>query len=455
MGRAISYEEIKEYINSKETGNGCKLLTDEKEFKYDREVSKKSNSEVKLAILCKCGESFIVNFNKFKNKKRCNKCSNHVIRTYSDIKKIIEKSGCKLLSKQEEYKNSRSILSLRCSCGNNFFVNFQGFKDLKYKKCNECSKKLSGINSRKTHDQFKKEMYDLVRGEYSILDKYTKSHNKILIRHNCDECNNYEWRIRPENFLKGDRCPKCAGNARKTTEIFKKEVHDTTKGEYTLISEYKNSSSDVKIRHNSKNCNFFEYKVLPLNFYHGDRCPKCSGKLKKTTEMFKKEVHDLTNGEYEIVGKYTNARKHILIKHNVCDRKYMATPTNFLRGKRCPYCSESKAEKLIEHILKKNNIIYSREFIFEDLIGIGGGLLRFDFAIFRDKEKTKLECLIEYDGEFHYKKYYKDQNFESQKVHDKKKNKYCKDNNIRLIRIPYWEFDNIENILDKICKGVD
>ena len=29
------------------------------------------------------------------------------------------------------------------------------------------------------------------------------------------------------------------------------------------------------------------------------------------------------------------------------------------------------------------------------------------------------------------------------------KTKYCEDNNIKLIRIPYWEFDNIENILIK------
>lgn len=29
------------------------------------------------------------------------------------------------------------------------------------------------------------------------------------------------------------------------------------------------------------------------------------------------------------------------------------------------------------------------------------------------------------------------------------KNKFCKDNNIKLIRIPYWEYDNIEKILIK------
>lgn len=32
---------------------------------------------------------------------------------------------------------------------------------------------------------------------------------------------------------------------------------------------------------------------------------------------------------------------------------------------------------------------------------------------------------------------------------DKIKTNYCKEHSIKLIRIPYWEFDNIEEILNK------
>ena len=31
--------------------------------------------------------------------------------------------------------------------------------------------------------------------------------------------------------------------------------------------------------------------------------------------------------------------------------------------------------------------------------------------------------------------------------HDAIKTQYCNDNNIKLIRIPYWEYDNIEKII--------
>ena len=40
--------------------------------------------------------------------------------------------------------------------------------------------------------------------------------------------------------------------------------------------------------------------------------------------------------------------------------------------------------------------------------------------------------------------------FITTKIHDTIKTQYCKNNNIRLIRIPYWDFDNIENILSQL-----
>lgn len=39
------------------------------------------------------------------------------------------------------------------------------------------------------------------------------------------------------------------------------------------------------------------------------------------------------------------------------------------------------------------------------------------------------------------------------KVNDNIKRDYCKINKIKLLEIPYWEFDNIENILSKYLGG--
>ena len=63
---------------------------------------------------------------------------------------------------------------------------------------------------------------------------------------------------------------------------------------------------------------------------------------------------------------------------------------------------------------------------------------------------------IEYDGKQHFEatRYYgKDIKsnqdvFEQTQKRDKIKNKYCEDNKINLLRIPYWEKDNIETIIN-------
>ena len=452
MGSQNTYEYMRDFINSKEAGNGCILLATQEDFEKIKETDNKQNSKIKLEILCKCGETFYTDFHHFKyrGKNKCNICSNHITWTYNDIKLFIEEnSTCKLLSEPQDYKNTNSRLNLLCDCGETFVTNFTSIKNKNKRLCNKCSRKIQIQKGTKSPDRFKQEVYDLVEDEYSVLSEYKTAKEKVLIKHNCNKCNNYQWSILPNNFLSGQRCPKCAKNRQKTTEEFKQEVTTVTNGEYSLISEYTNSKTDVKLRHNSNVCNNHEYYVSSSNFYHGDRCPKCAGNSKKTTDIFKQEAFNLVKDEYIVLGEYKTAKTKVLIKHNECNHEYNVTPDNFLRGKRCPFCNNSKGEKVIDNILSKNEVIYSREYMFDDLNGVGGNPLRYDFAIFCDQEKTTLKVLIEYDGEFHYKKYFKDQNFEKQKIHDKIKDEYCKLHNIDLLRIPYWDFDNIEEIIDE------
>ena len=71
------------------------------------------------------------------------------------------------------------------------------------------------------------------------------------------------------------------------------------------------------------------------------------------------------------------------------------------------------------------------------------GLLRPDFIL------PDYKIWIEYDGEFHYEKMYEGDYSDEIRIHDKRKDEYAKKHGWKLIRIPYWEFDNIENILEK------
>ena len=61
---------------------------------------------------------------------------------------------------------------------------------------------------------------------------------------------------------------------------------------------------------------------------------------KKTDAEFKQQVYDLVGNEYTFLGYYVTSRTKLKIKHNVCNNTYEVTPDNFLRGRRCPYCSQ-------------------------------------------------------------------------------------------------------------------
>ena len=64
----------------------------------------------------------------------------------------------------------------------------------------------------------------------------------------------------------------------------------------------------------------------------------------------------------------------------------------------------------------------------------------------------ELIVCIEYDGIQHFEpieRFGGKEEFSRTKIRDNIKTQYCKDNNIKLIRIPYWDFDNIEMILKK------
>lgn len=121
-------------------------------------------------------------------------------------------------------------------------------------------------------------------------------------------------------------------------------------------------------------------------------------------------------------------------------------------------CITSVGENYISTYLKDKHIFFTNQY--SDIHCKNKKCLRFDFAIFEDIKKTKLKYLIEYDGEQHFypvrfngmTEEQSINSFKDSKLRDKIKNKYCKDNNVTLIRIPYWDINNIENILDDYIK---
>lgn len=105
-------------------------------------------------------------------------------------------------------------------------------------------------------------------------------------------------------------------------------------------------------------------------------------------------------------------------------------------------CINSKGEYYIKKILNENEINFITQYGYEDLKGKNNIKLKYDFYL-PDYNK-----LIEFDGEQHYNAltdnfWYHDNSFDKRQKYDKIKNEYALSNNIPLVRIPYWERDNI------------
>jgi len=230
-----------------------------------------------------------------------------------------------------------------------------------------------------------------------------------------------------------------------TTYEFEKRLEDNFGDQFKLLSEYINNSTKVKLL--CKHCGNIIYKT-PKKMTSKDKpegCYICSGEnWFKTRETLQKEVDERYPNTYIIIGEYEKARKPLEVKKITCGHVFLISPDNLLRGKSCPYCSikQSSYMNLVENILDKYGIKYTKEKTFDDCRNIRP--LPFDYYV------DNLNILIEVDGEFHYEeKLSGRQSLEEVQKRDNIKTKYCKDNNIKLVRLPYYKKENFEEILIK------
>ena len=127
----------------------------------------------------------------------------------------------------------------------------------------------------------------------------------------------------------------------------------------------------------------------------------------------------------------------------VCGNHKIVTSVDLIHGKvnSCG-CNKSNGEQIIQSWLEKNSINFEKEKRYKDCRNEKP--LPFDFFL------PDYNMCIEYDGIQHYKEvehFSKKTSFEERQKRDKQKTQYCIDHGITLLRIPYWDEDNIDTIL--------
>lgn len=186
-----------------------------------------------------------------------------------------------------------------------------------------------------------------------------------------------------------------------------------------------------------------------ISWYHLKACAVgcafCTGRY-KTTQDFINEMQYI-NPNIEIVGEYTGSENPIGCKCKICQYEWTPIGRSLKYGHGCPACASSKGERAIKQFLDNNHIKHTTQKSFDDCTY--KGKLKFDFYL------IEYNILIEFDGIQHFQpvdfankgQEWANKQFKLNQIRDKIKNNYCEDHNIKLIRVPYWELNNIITIL--------
>lgn len=286
-----------------------------------------------------------------------------------------------------------------------------------------------------------------------IIVKESYIDAKTPILHECT-IHKIKWYATPDNILTGKSCKLCGKE-----KTIKGET--LTNGEYLErvtkcnpnvqpLESYINMKTHIL--HLYKLCGHIT-KVAPLNILQGNGCRQCVGKtiglaIMNTHEEFINRV-SLINPNIEIIGRYTGANNAIKCKCNLCGHTWSPKATSLLSGYGCPKCRKSKGEERISAFLDTNNITYEIYYIYDELVGIGGKPLSYDFYL------PTYNTLIEFQGIQHEKPVCFGGisenkallNFKIQQEHDRRKRNYAKTHNINLLEIWYYDINNIETII--------
>jgi very-short-patch-repair endonuclease/Zn ribbon nucleic-acid-binding protein len=300
-----------------------------------------------------------------------------------------------------------------------------------------------------TNDEFISKSNNKHNYTYTYLNSiYKNNKEKIIIT-----CRDHgDFKQRPGDHINGQGCPDC--KKIKIGNLWRNNISDILNNcrikhnnlyNYSPIINYKNTDTKIEII-----CKIHgSFYQSSHNHLKGQGCPKCkfeklSLSKRHTKDYFIElceEKFKNKNYDYSLV-VYKNDKTKVEI---ICPVHglFKQTPNYFLLyGKGCPKCIVSNGENKIINFLIENNIQFKHQKIFDDCKYIKK--LRFDFFI---KEKN---TVIEFDGQQHFSPieiFGGDEQYRKNIIKDNIKNKYCEEKNIKLIRIPFTEIENIKEIL--------
>lgn len=387
--------------------------------------------------------------------------------TYDEIKVMFDERGYEMVTTREEVEKMFVTDKLKYICPKH---RDKGILEIDYhhlkrgRGCIYCGRERTAKKRRMPIEGLTEKCRQAVEEQgFEFVSVYRKemSNNKtkLIIQFICPKHRQYGIQeTNMNNFLyrKNKGCKYCNGR-----EIPKEVIFEEIKEKLPhieIISEFNGVTKPIKYR-----CTIHNHESWSTcqNLLAGRACYYCGiEKLSKyktlSHEEFVSRVSSV-NPDVEILGIYQGKDTPIKVRCKRCGNVYTTPIYNlYRRTTGCPVCNLYTGEGAINELLIKWNYNFKRQKTFDDCVD--KRKLPFDFYL------TDFNICIEFDGIQHYipkiinrGMTQEDAEYTHLKTveHDKIKNKYCKDNNIGLIRIPYWEYDddNIEYYLfDNLVK---
>ena len=286
-----------------------------------------------------------------------------------------------------------------------------------------------------------------------IISPYVNFKTSIECR--CKVCG-ATFTLKPYTLQHGGRCPVCEPNKRgliasdEYQRRFTEQQHS-----FTLLSVYKSSTQNVVLMCN-KCGEIFERKAS-LALYGRVKCPRCAAdefhdEMALSQEEVVARIKE-ARSDIEVVGKYEGVNKPLMVRCLKCKTIYEMPQAAYgwLGTTKCPKCGQkaSHGERAISHWLERKEVLFIPQKAFEKCRN--KIKLHFDFYL------PEYNLCIEYQGQQHY--YPVDfsgkitepeelqRKFNEGQERDNIKRAFCAANNLRLLEIPFWDFDRIEEIL--------
>ncbi len=271
-----------------------------------------------------------------------------------------------------------------------------------------------------------------------LSDKYIGKDDNLIWK--CTKCNhiwNTSWH---SVFSLGRECPNCNGGVRHEYEFIKSEFLNY--GYILLDKEYNNVAQKLSLIDNEG----YKYYVRFDVFKRSKN--KILDKFSKFNPYTIQNIRlwcNLNQKPFELLSKeYIDNIHDLKWKCNLCNEIFYNAWVYVYGDGGCNLCTISKGENRIKQFLKLYNIEYIHQYVFDNCKN--KRVLRFDFYL------PQYNLCIEFNGKQHYESvdlFGGEEYLELRKKLDKIKFDYCINNNINILVVPYWDYNNIEEILLK------